>query len=123
MTGMGQAVAAIRGIRIQPAVDEFQIHAAIKSAFLSHGIGFDYERKLAPRNRIDFLTHEGVGVEVKKGKPNSSQVLQQLQRYSVFPEVESIILVIERYQDVPNEVNGKPCMSIGLNKLWGIASR
>ncbi|MBB6689933.1 hypothetical protein H7B90_00815 [Cohnella xylanilytica] len=114
---------AIRSIRIQPVNYEVEIHAAIRKALLAHEIGFDYEVRLAPRNRIDFLTHERVGIEVKKGKPNELSVLRQLNRYAAFPEVEAIILVIQRYQDVPSEVNGKPCMSIGLNKLWGIASR
>jgi hypothetical protein len=120
---INKVAAAIRTIRIDPATDEFQIHEAIKKALMACGIGYDHEFKLAQRNRIDFLTHYGVGVEVKKGKPNSSQVLYQIERYIKFPEVKAMILVIERYQDVPEELHGKPCMSIGLNKLWGISSR
>jgi hypothetical protein len=120
---INKVVTAIRTIRIDPATDEFQIHEAIKSALLVRGIGYDHEYKLASRNRIDFLTHDGVGVEVKKGKPNSTEVYHQLNRYIRFPEVKAMILVIERYQDVPEELHGKPCMSIGLNKLWGISSR
>ena len=118
-----QVLAAIETIRIQPASDEFYIHSAIKEALIKYGIGFEHEYKLAPRNRIDFLTHSGVGIEVKKGKPNEAQVYSQLERYAQFEEVKAIILVIERYQDVPEEMNGKPCRSIGLRRLWGIASR
>jgi hypothetical protein len=120
---INKVAAAIRTIRIDPATDEFQIHEVIKSALLVRGIGYDHEYKLAPRNRIDFLTHNGVGVEVKKGKPNSIEVLRQIERYIKFPEVKALILVIERYQDVPEELHDKPCLSIGLNKLWGISSR
>lgn len=123
MNDFAQVVAAIQTIRIQPACDEFSIHTAIKEALIKCGIGFDHEYKLAPRNRIDFLTHSGIGIEVKKGKPNELQVENQLARYSLFDEVKAIILVIERYQDVPEEMNGKPCRSIGLRRLWGIASR
>lgn len=113
----------IQTIRVQSANYEYEIHAAIVQAFESHGISYEHEYKLAPRNRIDFLTAGGVGIEVKKGKPYSVDVLRQIERYTQFPEVRGIILVIERYQDVPAEVNGKPCKSIGLRKLWGIASR
>jgi hypothetical protein len=69
------------------------------------------------------LTDFGVGIEAKKGKPNERQVLRQLQRYAGFKQVTGLILVIERYMDLPEEINGKPVRSIGLNKLWGIASK
>ncbi|WP_127580917.1 hypothetical protein [Paenibacillus koleovorans] len=120
---MAATAAAIRSVRIPPINYETEIHSAVRDALISHGIHFDHEVKLAPRNRIDFLTHDQIGIEVKKGKPYSQAVFNQLERYAVFSEVQGIILVIQRYQDVPEEVNGKPCISIGLNKLWGISSR
>lgn len=50
-------------------------------------------------------------------------MLKQLERYSQFDSVTGLILVIERYMDLPKKINGKPVRSIGLRKLWGIASR
>jgi hypothetical protein len=112
---------AIRNVRIGVVTEEFEIHRAIKAALEQAGIDYEHERKLGPRCRIDFLTVDGIGIEVKKGKPYSVAVEQQLERYAKFDEVKGIILVIERYQDVPAIVAGKSCRSLGLRKLWGIA--
>lgn len=120
---LNKVLEAVRTIRVQSIKYEVYIHNEIKRALDAHGIPYHHEYKLAPRNRIDFLAAGGIGIEVKKGKPYSEEVNRQLQRYTAFEEVNGIILVIERYQDVPEEFNGKPCRSIGLRKLWGIASK
>lgn len=112
---------ALKTIRIGVVAEEFEIHRAIAAALNKAGIAYQHEHKLGPRCRIDFLTASGIGIEVKKGKPYSVAVEQQLKRYARFDAVKGIILVIERYQDVPAEVAGKPCRSLGLRKLWGIA--
>lgn len=112
---------SIRNVRIGVVSEEFEIHRAIAVELDRSGIKYRHEHKLGPRCRIDFLTDEGIGIEVKKGKPYSVEVERQLERYAKFDEVKGIILVIERYQDVPAEVFGKPCRSLGLRKLWGIA--
>lgn len=112
---------ALKTIRIGVVAEEFEIHRAIATALENAGIDYHHEHKLGPRCRIDFLTGTGIGIEVKKGKPYSVAVEQQLKRYAKFDAVRGIILVIERYQDVPAEIVGKPCRSLGLRKLWGIA--
>lgn len=114
-------LAAIQTVRIGIVAEEFEIHRAIATALDAAGIAYKHEYKLGPRCRIDFLTESGIGIEVKKGKPYSVAVEKQLERYARFDQVTGIILVIERYQDVPREVAGKPCRSLGLRKLWGIA--
>lgn len=119
---MNLTISAMKRIRTPLIREELTFHSLIKIELLASHIGYEHEVKLASRNRIDFLTEHGIGIEVKKGKPNELQVLKQLSRYATFPEVKGIILVIERYMDLPNELNGKPCISIGLNKLWGIAN-
>lgn len=116
-----QVLSAIKTIRIGIVSEEYEIHHAIANALTNTGIRFYHEYQLGPRCRIDFLTEDGIGIEVKKGKPYSVAVERQLKRYAQFEEVKGIILVIERYQDVPEEIMGKPCRSIGLRKLWGIA--
>lgn len=112
---------ALKTIRIGVVAEEFEIHRAITAALENAGIDYHHEHKLGPRCRIDFLTGSGIGIEVKKGKPYSVAVEQQLKRYAKFDAVRGIVLVIERYQDVPTEIVGKPCRSLGLRKLWGIA--
>lgn len=120
---MEQIISALKRIRTQIVIDEYKLHQLIAKELSSAGIPFKHEVPLAPRNRIDFLTANGIGIEAKKGKPNEQQVLKQLERYSSFEQVKGLILVIERYMDLPEQINGKPVCSVGLRKLWGIASK
>lgn len=112
---------ALSELRVSVVDSEFDLHDCIEKILLSHSLGYVREYRLAPRNRIDFMVEGGIGIEVKKGKPNQAQVIAQLSRYSDFPQVSALVLVVERSLDIPRELNGKPCHSFGLNKLWGIA--
>ncbi|MCG8400084.1 MAG: hypothetical protein MJA84_00640 [Firmicutes bacterium] len=112
---------ALEGIRTNIVMDEYSLQEMIAQKLTQAGIPFSKEHRLGPRNRIDFLTAGGVGIEVKKGKPYKRQVIGQLNRYAENPEITVIVLVVERNLDIPKEINGKPCFSFGLNKLWGIA--
>lgn len=119
--GMTQVLKALSNLRINPITEEFDLQNKIAATLASAGISFIREYQLGPKNRVDFLTGDGIAIEVKKGKPNKRQVNKQLERYTAFEEVEGIILVVEKNLDTPKEINGKPCISFGLNKLWGIA--
>ncbi len=112
---------ALSSLRINPVIEEYELQNKIAEALAATGISFTREYKLGPRSRVDFLTNDGIAIEVKKGKPNRVQVIRQLEKYAAFEDVTEIILVVEKNLDVPREINGKPCMSFGLNKLWGIA--
>lgn len=114
-------IKVLKKLRINGIYEEYEIQADISKILKEHGIRFIKEYKLGPRNRIDFLLDNGIGIEVKKGKPNRSNVIAQIQRYTKFNEIDCLILVIERSMDIPSEINSKPCFSIGLNKQWGIA--
>jgi len=116
-----QVLKTLESIRINLVTDEYSLHKLIVQQLTQAEIPFSKEYRLVPRNRIDFLTAGGIGIEVKKGKPYRRHVLEQLKRYAVSPEITAIILVVERNLDLPKEINGKPCHSFGLNKLWGIA--
>lgn len=120
---MEQVVSALKRIRCHVITDEYKLHNMIAQQLTAAGISFKHEVPLAPRNRIDFLTDDGIGIEAKKGKPNEQSVYKQLERYAGFDEVKGLILVIERYMDLPETINGKPVVSIGLRKLWGISSK
>ncbi|MTI83461.1 MAG: hypothetical protein FH756_06035 [Firmicutes bacterium] len=116
-----QVMTAVAEIRVSVVSDEYRLQDIIAAKLDEYGIHYDKEYKLAPRSRIDFLAAGGIGIEVKKGKPYSRQVIDQLAKYTSFPEIKTVILVVERNLDIPKEINGKPCYSFGLNKLWGIA--
>ena len=118
---MDKMLEVLKKIRSNPVNEEYDLQNEVEKTLGFGGIKFKREYVLGPRNRVDFLTENGIAIETKKGKPNKAQTIGQLQRYAAFQEVKGIILVVERNLDVPNEINGKPCISFGLNKLWGIA--
>jgi hypothetical protein len=118
---MQEILKVLNSLRINPVNEEFDLQTEIGKILKEAHIWSVKECYLGPRNRVDFFCRDGIVIEVKKGKPNKAQVISQLQRYAAFPEVRGIILVIEKNLDIPKEINGKPCISFGLNKLWGIA--
>lgn len=111
----------LKNIRMNFIYEEFQLQNEINRILEENNIEYVKEYKLAARNRIDFFILGGIGIEVKKGKPNKHKVLSQLERYTKFKEINSIILVTEKSIDVPNIINGKKCFVLCLNRLWGVA--
>jgi hypothetical protein len=121
--GLNNVIAALKKVRVHVLTDEYKLHKKIAEQLDQASIPYTREYRLGNGNRVDFLTANGIVIEAKKRKPNEKQVLAQLKRYASFPEVKAVILVIERYQGVPAELNGKPCFCIGLNRLWGLSSK
>lgn len=120
---MEQVIAALKRMRTHVIINEFILQRSIAKELDNAGISYKSEFLLGSKNRIDFLTDSGIGIEAKKGKPNEQLVFKQLTRYAEFEQIKGLILVIERYMDLPDQINGKPIVSIGLRKLWGIASK
>ena len=116
-----RVLAALRELRIGVIPDEYKIQELIEDLLLRHEIPFQKEYRLAPRNRIDFYIEGGIGLEVKRGKPNRAQVTKQLQRYASFEEIRTVILVVDRNVNIPDSIRGKKCILFGLNRLWGVA--
>lgn len=116
-----QIIKALSLIRTAVVDDEYDLHQTIAEHLTAAAIPFEREYRLGPRNRIDFFIPGGTGIEVKKGKPPQYQVIAQLERYTMFEEIQKVIFVIERSLDVPNIINGKPCICFPLNRLWGVA--
>ncbi|MDR3052167.1 MAG: hypothetical protein LBU67_10690 [Oscillospiraceae bacterium] len=116
-----QAVlAALAALRLPPGVGEDEMHRHIAQGLARAGLPCVHEAKLAPRCRIDFLVGD-VGVEVKCGKPGRAALLSQLARYAACPQVMALVLVVQRSVRLPPQVGGKPCHTVGMNRLWGIA--
>lgn len=114
-------IEVLQELRVTGVYEEYEIQNEVAKVLGLHNIKFQKEYTLGPRNRIDFLLDNGIGIEVKKGKPNKVKVINQLERYSRFNKITALILIIERSMDIPSIINDKPCFSIGLNKQWGIA--
>lgn len=119
---IAEVMSVLKKLRVQLTAEEYEIHNEIKKILNSSNIPFEYEYKLGPKNRIDFLVSGGVGIEVKKRRPNQSNVLNQLRRYSEFDEVQSLILVTGKSVFVPEDINGKAIKVLSLTHLWGISS-
>ena len=100
---------------------EYEIQAMLADLLTEHGINHQKEYRLGPRNRIDFYTDQGIGIEVKRGRPNKAQLLRQLERYTSFKEIRAVVLVLDRNVNIPSEIKGKSCIVFGLNRLWGVA--
>jgi hypothetical protein len=49
-------------------------------------------------------------------------LISQLERYTSFDAIKFVILVVERKATIPGDINGKPCILMALNKLWGVAT-
>jgi hypothetical protein len=117
-----EVLASLRRLRIQTIGLEHDLQSEIAQRFNTDGIPYAKEHQLGPRNRIDFLIPGGIGVEVKKGKPNSGQVMAQVERYAGFPVITHLVLVVERNVfTYDRSANGKPVHYVALNKLWGIS--
>ncbi len=111
---------ALSAIRVPAVPGEYDIHALIGDALAADGIAFTHEAPLAPRCRIDFLA-DGVGIEVKKGKPVRSAVQRQLLRYLASDRLEAVVLVSEKEVRLPATLLGKPVRTLSLSRFWGIA--
>jgi len=116
-----EVLKCLRGIRAGLVTDEYTLHDIVQAAFDEAGIPYEKEFKLGSGSRVDYMVNQGIAVEIKKGKPNRTNVIKQLTRYAAFDRVKMLVLVVERNMDVPETIEDKPCVSVGLNKNWGIA--
>ena len=111
---------ALETLRIPLTESEYQLHELIAAALHDGGFVVQHEAKLAPRCRVDFLV-DGVGIEVKRGKPDRRRLLEQCRRYLEQDALEALILVVDTRVALPDTLCGKPVVVVALNRLWGIA--
>ena len=121
MGDLERVMEALRGLRAPLSLDEYNLHRQIASEFENHGLGFEHEKQLMPRCRIDFLVGE-VGVEVKRGRPNKTNLIRQAERYLSSGRLSAIIIVSEQGFDMPASIVGLPCRTLSLRRLWGLAN-
>lgn len=118
---LDELVELLRGVRVGVIMYESELVSAIKDALISRGIGFAPEVSVAPRCRVDLLVDGGIAIEVKKGKPNTGAVSNQVRRYAASERVSAVILVSERgLVSHLDEANGKPVRYVAISKNWGI---
>ena len=117
---MNKVVEALQSLRAPIQQGEYDLHRMVMDALQAQGIAYEHEVPLAPRCRIDLMCG-GVGIEIKRGKPQRARLMEQLTRYARCEQVEALILVVERSVDLPRMLCGKPLRVVCLNRLWGIA--
>ena len=117
---MARICAALSRLRLPAQPEEYDIHRRIAEALGAAGLAYEHEYRLAPRCRIDFRVGR-VGIEVKKGRPASADLVRQLRRYLASSDLDAVIVVAQRIAAVPPSLCGKPVQLISLNRLWGVA--
>ena len=117
---IARILSALSAVRMPAQPEEYDIHAQVAAALGAAGLPFEHEYRLGPRCRIDFRVGR-VGIEVKKGRPASSDLTRQLRRYLASDELDAVIVVTQRGIALPGTLCGKPVHLISLNRLWGVA--
>lgn len=122
---MDVVYAALTALRAPIQQGEYDLHRLVMDALDRAAIPYRHEYVLAPRCRIDLFCggvgEKGIGIEVKRGRPQRGQLIAQLTKYAASPEIAGLILVAERSIDLPRQIAGKPVKLLCLNRLWGIA--
>ena len=111
---------ALSTLRVPAAPGEYDLHRMVAEAFQAAGLPCEHEYRLAPRRRIDFFVG-GVGVEIKKGRPNARDLLMQVRRYLECDQLREIVVVTQRDTPLPARVLGKRVTCVSLSRLWGVA--
>lgn len=115
-----EVLRALSTLRASAMPGEYDLHRLVAEALKAAGLPCIHEYRLAPRRRIDFFVG-GVGVEIKKGRPNARELLRQVERYLACDELREIIVVTQKDTPLPARVLGKRVTCISLNRLWGVA--
>lgn len=111
---------ALMHIRCAPAGTESELHAQAAQALLDAGIAAEHEAVLGPRCRIDFLAG-GVGIEIKKSRPQPAALRRQLARYAQCEAIEELIVVAPRGVNLPASIGGRRVTMLALERLWGVS--
>ncbi len=89
--------------------DEVSLHRAMSAVLASAGIEHAREVRCGQAGRIDFLTADGVGIEVKLAG-SLQAVVRQMTGYAHDPRVRALVLVTTRavHHRVPTHLAGVP---------------
>lgn len=121
MKSLENIISLVKSIRINPVKQESNLSDLIKDVLVEGGVQCEREVAVCKGARVDLLTEDGVAIEVKRGKPNSRRVSEQICRYAENENVKAVILVSERgLVHHLSEANGKPVRYVALSHNWGM---
>lgn len=89
--------------------NEADLQTGIEAVLAGEGIVSTREARLSAKDRIDFLTESGVGIEVKVDG-SQTDVARQVGRYTRHDNVRAVLIVTtcSRHTGIPDSFNGKP---------------
>lgn len=114
-----RVLAAISVIRCPAVCEESELHALALRALDDAGLAPRHEVTLAPGCRIDVMCG-GVGIEIKKSRPQPARLRRQLERYAACDAVEQLVVIAPRGVNLPQRIGGKRVAMVALERLWGI---
>lgn len=120
MSDTSRILSALSAMRVDAQIEEYEIHALIERTLSDAGISCQHEFRLSPGRRIDFMCGS-VGIEVKKGRPQSAALRRQLEKYMADDRIDELIVVLQKPCFLPVLILGKPVHVLCLNRLWGVA--
>lgn len=112
-----EAIITHLGKRRLPLAREKETQEAIGSVLDDIGAAYEREVNLGGRNIIDFLTADGVGIEVKIAG-SARNIHRQCVRYCETGRLSSLILASSRASGFPSEIAGVPCFVLSLGRAW-----
>lgn len=98
--------------------DEKRTQAQLAEVLAAAGVGFAREVRLAPGDIVDFLTDDGIAIEVKLKGARKAEVVRQLARYARHDRVVGLVLVANLAMPALLSVGGKPLRMISLGRAW-----
>ncbi len=101
-------------------VTEEQMHAFVANCLEQNQIEYIHEYRFANRARIDFYC-DGIGIEIKKGKPNRAQILAQLKKYAEENTICAIIVLVQSAMQLPQSLANKPIYVLPIYKAWSLS--
>ncbi|VXC63170.1 conserved hypothetical protein [Sphingomonas sp. AX6] len=114
MTSVHSTVQILRRARLRSST-EAALQTSIETALTAGDVEFEREARLAPGERIDFLTTGGIGIEAKT-RASRRAVFRQLERYAAIDTISSLILVTGTAIGLPESINGKPLFLVSLGR-------
>ena len=115
-----RVLAAVSVIRCPAVCAESELHELVMCALEEAGLSPRHEVRLAPRCRIDILC-SGVGIEIKKSRPQPDTLCRQLARYAACEAIEQLVVIAPRGVNLPRNIGGKRVTVVALERLWGVS--
>nr|WP_296429692.1 hypothetical protein [Roseovarius sp. BRH_c41] len=104
----------LRGLRL-PVTTELALQDALNTWLTDSGLPFQREVRMGPKDRIDFMVSETIGIEVKTRYPRR-KIYRQLERYCEGDRLSGLILVTGTYLGLPTEIHGVPVFLVSLGR-------